>query len=99
MKRTVVRYRTKPEQADANERLIAAVFEELRAEAPDGVRYLVLRLGDGTFLHFAAVEAGARSVTGLAAFQPFQAGIGERCSEKPHQAEAAIVGNYRMLGE
>jgi hypothetical protein len=99
MKRTLIRYRTKPETADANERLIAAVFEELRAEAPDGVRYLVLRLDDGNFLHFVALETGANPLTDLAAFRSFQTGIGQRCIEPPQFGDAAIVGNYRMLGE
>jgi hypothetical protein len=40
MKRTVVRYKTKPEQAEENARLIEKVFQELRTRAPDGVRYL-----------------------------------------------------------
>ncbi|MFD2057655.1 hypothetical protein ACFSQT_32595 [Mesorhizobium calcicola] len=31
MKRHLIRYKTKPERADENERLIKAVFEELRA--------------------------------------------------------------------
>ena len=52
MKRTLVRYRTKPEQAEENEHLIGKVFQELQAKSPDSVRYLALRLDDGTFLHF-----------------------------------------------
>ena len=50
MKRIVVRYRTKPEAADANAQLIAQVFQELKAKAPAGVRYLALRLEDDTFI-------------------------------------------------
>ena len=69
MKRTLVRYRTKPEKAQENERLIADVFQELRARSPAGVRYLVVKLADGTFVHFASVEDGASPVTALAAFQ------------------------------
>ena len=36
MKMTVVRYRTKPETADENQRLIEAVFQELRATSRKG---------------------------------------------------------------
>ena len=97
MKRILVRYRTRPEQAEANERLITAVFRELEQEAPEGVRYLVLALGDGTFLHLAAVEPGARPISALTAFRSFQAGIVERCLEPPQFGDAAIVGDYRML--
>jgi len=56
MKLTVVRYRTKPETADENARLIQAVFQELRAKSPDDVRYLALRLSDGTFIHVSIAE-------------------------------------------
>ena len=35
----VVRYRTKPEQADENARLIEAVFAELADQEPDGLHY------------------------------------------------------------
>ena len=40
MKRTLIRYKTKPELADRNAELIAAVFEELKAAKVEGVRYL-----------------------------------------------------------
>ena len=40
MKRTVVRYKAKPERIEENQRLIERVFQELHAKAPEGVRYL-----------------------------------------------------------
>jgi hypothetical protein len=98
MKRTLIRYKTKPGSGDENERLIKAVFEELRAKSPDNVRYLALRLGDGTFVHFVADEGkGASPIPGLTAFRAFQSGIKDRCVEPPQSEEATIVGNYRML--
>ena len=101
MKQMVVRYKTKPEKAEENAHLIEKVFEELRAKSPDSVRYLTLRLGDGTFLHFVAVDTkdSVSPITGLDAFQLFQSGVKERCLEPPQSSEATIVGNYRMLGE
>jgi hypothetical protein len=100
MKRTLIRYRTKPELADTNAALIAEVFAELKATKPDGVRYLSLRLDDGTFVHFVETEADAAGVlTNLAAFKAFQSGIRERCIEPPQFGSATIVGNYRMLDE
>ena len=99
MKRILVRYKTVPERAAENERLIEAVFQELRAKAPAGVRYLALRLGDGSFVHFVMSEDGASPLSGLDAFRAFQAGIKERCAELPQASDATIVGNYRMLGE
>jgi hypothetical protein len=101
MKRTLIRYKTKPEMAGRNAELIAAVFEELKAASPDGVRYLSLRLDDDTFVHFVETEAsdGTSALPRLAAFQAFQSGIRERCVELPLVRGVTIIGNYRMLGE
>ena len=101
MKLTVVRYRTKPEMAEENARLIQAVFQELRAKSPDDVRYLSVRLSDDTFVHLSIAETkdGASPIPRLDAFRSFQSGLKERCTEPPQQTEATIVGNYRMVGE
>ena len=99
MKRTLIRYKAKPEAADRNAELIAAVFAELKAAKPDGVRYLSLRLDDDTFIHLveSTAEDGSTPIPKLAAFQAFQNGIRERCAEPPKVTEVTIVGNYRML--
>ena len=100
MKRTLIRYKTKPELADRNAGLITEVFAELKATKPDGVRYLSLRLDDGTFVHFVETAPEAAGVIpGLTAFKAFQSGIRERCIEPPQPGNATIVGNYRMLDE
>jgi hypothetical protein len=101
MRRTVIRYRTKPEMADRNAELVSAVFAELKAAQPDGVRYATLRLDDDTFVHIveAAAEDGSSPIPKLAAFQAFQDGIRDRCAEPPLARSATIVGNYRMLDE
>jgi hypothetical protein len=99
MKRTVVRYKTKPEHADENARLIEQVFAELKTKAPEGARYLVLRLADGSFIHIVGTETadGVSPIPRLEAFQAFQSGIKERCAEPPQSSEAVVVGNYRMI--
>jgi hypothetical protein len=100
MKRTLIRYKTRPELADKNAELIAAVFDELKVTAPEGVRYLSLRLDDNTFVHLVETETdAANAIPGLAAFKAFQNGIRERCVEPPVFGDVTIVGNYRMLGE
>ena len=101
MKRTLIRYKTRPEMADRNAELVAAVFAELKAARPEGVRYLALRLEDDTFIHLveSAADDGSSALPKLAAFGAFQSGIRERCAEPPMPKGAAIVGNYRMLGE
>jgi hypothetical protein len=42
---------------------------------------------------------GNHPITSLEAFRAFQSGIKERCIELPQSGDAAIVGNYRMVGE
>ena len=100
MKRTLIRYKTKPELADKNAELISSVFAELKAAKPEGVRYLSLRLEDDTFVHFVETESdSATALPGLAAFKAFQSGIRDRCIEPPLAGGVTIVGNYRMLRE
>ena len=100
MKRTLIRYKTRPEMADRNAELIAGVFEELKAAKLEGVRYLSLRIDDDIFLHFVETESDTGSaIPGLAAFKAFQSGIRERCIEPPQPGGVTIVGNYRMLAE
>ena len=101
MRRTVIRYKTRPDMADRNAELVAAVFAELKAARPEGLRYMSVRLEDDTFIHFVetTTEDGASALPKLATFAAFQSGIRERCVEPPVPKGATIVGNYRMLGE
>lgn len=101
MKRTLITYKTVPELADKNAELIGAVFAELKAASPEGLRYLSLRLEDDSFVHIVenAADDGSGALPKLAAFQAFQSGIRERCAEPPVARGVSIVGNYRMLGE
>ncbi|PZV35366.1 hypothetical protein [Mesorhizobium kowhaii] len=101
MKHHLIRYKTKPELADENERLVKAVFQQLRSKSPEGVRYMTWRSGDGTFVHLVETETDVHAdlITGLAAFEAFQSGIRDRCIEPPHREVMTVVGNYRMLDE
>ena len=77
------------------------LFARRFTKSPQGVRYLALKLGDGTFIHFSTVEAEdeASPIPQLEAFRSFQSGIKERYVEPPQASAVTIVGNYRMLGE
>jgi len=92
-----IRYRVKPERIEENQTLVEDVFRELHAKSPPNVRYLVLRLSDGTFCHL--VDDGTRTVASLDAFAAFQRGGAERRLDEPQQLEATVVGNYRTLLE
>ncbi|MGY3619064.1 hypothetical protein [Bradyrhizobium sp. USDA 10063] len=97
----LIRYKAKPEMADTNAELVAAVFAELKAARVDGVRYLTLRLEDDTFIHIveSVSDDGSSPLPELAAFKAFQSGIRDRCAEPPLVRSAKVVGNYRMLDQ
>jgi hypothetical protein len=98
MRRVMVRYKVKPDRVEENEALVRAVYEELRAVAPEGFRYGTFRLEDGvSFVHLASHENG-NPLAGLEAFQRFQADIRARCDEPPVVTELSEVGSYNLLG-
>ncbi|MFI5101530.1 MAG: hypothetical protein ACHQE5_13615 [Actinomycetes bacterium] len=97
MTRTViVRYRTRPEAADENARLVQAVFGSLAELAPTGFRYTTYRLGDGTtFVHVADFAGPDNPLADLPEFAEFQRELAQRCVEQPDPTEASVVGSYR----
>jgi quinol monooxygenase YgiN len=100
MRTVMVRYTTHELHADANAALVRAVFEELRARTPGGLRYTSYRMGDGvTFVHVATVETpDDNPLVALPAFKAFQAQLKERCAELPVVTELSIVGSYASPG-
>ena len=95
----VIRYRTRPECADENARLIAGVFAELSDRNATGLRYLALRLGDDvSFLHVAQFDGSVDLLADSPAFAAFQAGIADRVDQGPLPAAASVVGAHRMPG-
>ena len=97
MRRVVVRYRVRPDRVEENERLVRAVYEELAAVQPEGLRYATVKLDDGvTFVHVAVHET-ENPLPGLASFRAFTEGVAERCDEPPVVSTAELVGSYRLL--
>lgn len=94
----VIRYKTHPEKADENERLIREVFAELAEQKPEGLQYAAFRLDDGvSFLHVAMIDGEKNPLTASAAFGEFQSGIQDRCADGPAPADATLLGSYRPL--
>jgi hypothetical protein len=94
----VVRYTVKPDLADENARLVAALFTELADTRPYGLRYATLRLDDGvSFVHIAELSAEENPLNSSAAFAAFQARLGERVVDGPSARDATVVGSYRLL--
>jgi hypothetical protein len=102
MRRIMVRYKVKPEQAAKNEELVRAVYDELDRTRPTGIRYATFQLDDGvSFIHLASheTEDGTNPLTELRSFQQFQENIRERCDEPPVVAELREIGSFRLFGE
>ena len=91
----VVRYRTRPECADDNARLVEAVMDELAAAGTEGIRYTVLRLDDGvSFVHVAVIDGPDNPLEASPSFAAFQSGLGGRLEEGPFPATATVVGSH-----
>ena len=101
MKRMMVRYRVRADQATANERYVKDVFEQLEQRQPSGLRYASFKLDDGvSFVHIVSQETtdGTNPLSELPAFKAFTAAIAERCEERPVVTPLNEVGSYRMFG-
>jgi hypothetical protein len=96
MKTIMVRYKTSETHAETNANLVRAVFDELRACAPGGLRYGSYRLADGaTFVHIATLATPDQNpLTALPSFQAFQKELKARCVELPVVTELFAVDSY-----
>ncbi len=89
----VVGYRTRPDAADDNERLIKAVFEELAAVRPGGIRYSTFRVDETTFVHTAVLDSDANPLEDLPAFRAFTWAY-RVAAEPPAPTAGRLVGMY-----
>lgn len=96
----IIQYEVKPDQADENARLSAAVYEQLRAERPEGLHYATFRLADGvSFVHIVSYDDDDADVLRpLAAFQAFQKDASERIIVGPERGVVEVVGSYGFFG-
>ena len=100
MRRVLVRYKVKPDQAATNAELVRAVYEELARTRPADFRYATFQLDDGvSFMHLSLQASEANPLTKTAAFQRFQENIRDRCEEPPVVVELTEVGSYNFFGE
>ncbi|HEY6472847.1 MAG TPA: hypothetical protein VIY26_08150 [Acidimicrobiales bacterium] len=90
----VVRYTVKPESLDENVRLVRAVYDELAATQPEGLRYSTCRVDDLTFVHIAVLEGAVNPLDDTAAFRTFAEGIAQRCDEGPLVMGGELVGMF-----
>ena len=92
---SVIRYRTRPDAAEENARLVQDVYASLADTKPADLRYATYRLADGvTFVHIASLEGTDNPLTKLPAFAEFQRELADRCVEQPAPSAATVVGSY-----
>jgi hypothetical protein len=97
MRRTIVRYKVKPERVADHEALIQAVFAELATTKPGGLRYGAFKQADGvSFVHFSIAEADNNPLEKIAAFKAFTANIKERCDEPPVSTQLEAISTYGL---
>jgi hypothetical protein len=95
-KTMMIRYRTSEARAEENAALIRAVFDEIGALAPTGIRYMTYRQADGvTFVHLATITNPEKDwINALPSFKAFQAQLKERCVEPPVISELRTLASY-----
>jgi hypothetical protein len=94
-KNVIVRYRTRPDAAEENARLIQDVFASLAELEPGGFTYTAYRLDDGvSFVHVAEHAGTENPLATLPAFAEFQRELGQRVVEPPAPSGATVVGSY-----
>ena len=94
-KNVIVRYRTRPDAAEENARLVEGVYAALATRRPADFEYTTYRLQDGvTFVHVARHGDGVNPLPDLPEFAEFQRELQSRCDEPPAPSEATVVGSY-----
>ncbi|WP_210335066.1 hypothetical protein [Mesorhizobium mediterraneum] len=93
----LIRYSVKDTGLEENRALVEKVFEALDETAPQSVRYLVLELDDGEFIHVVGEGNDTSALTELAAFEAFTQNHAERRSTPVNRSPAKIIGNYHVL--
>jgi hypothetical protein len=96
MSRTsVIRYKTRPDAAEENVRLVKAVYAALEQAKPADLEYRTYQLEDGvSFVHIARLPDTENPLGALPEFAEFQRHITERCVEQPMPSGATMIGAY-----
>ena len=96
MSRTsVIRYKTRPDAAEENVRLVKAVYAALAEARPADMEYRTYQLEDGvSFVHIAQLPDADNPLGALPEFAEFQCEITERCVEQPMASGATMIGSY-----
>src|SRR4051812_23574110 len=93
MTQRMISYEVKEGEAERNEELIRAVFEEARGLGIEDLRYEAYVLDDGvSFVHVVEFPDGENPLAALPAFARYIAEVRERCAEPPAFSELRRIG-------
>ena len=85
---------------EENKQLVKAIFEELNAKRPEGLRYASFGFPDGvSFVHIASIETadGKNPLSMTEAVSLFTKDIKDRCEEPPVAMDLTEVGLYNFF--
>ncbi len=94
----MVRYEVRPDQVDANEQLVRAVYDELDETRPTWLRYATFAMEDGvSFVHLAVIDTSQGELRDVAAFRAFREGLAHRVVAPLINTPLRQVGSYRVF--
>ena len=93
--RVVIQYRLKEEQKDLDERLVAAVHEELDRVRPDWIRLDVYRFEDGVTIVSVVEVDDPSQLRRLVEFTAYTETLDARCEEPAVTHVVEQLGSYR----
>ncbi|HEY3708849.1 MAG TPA: hypothetical protein VGL64_05690 [Amycolatopsis sp.] len=96
MSAMIIQYRTRPEAAAENRRLVEAVLRD--AAKAEGIQYAAFQYEDGvTFVHIVATNAGAK-LEQLTSFAEFRRDLESRVEPGSHTATKVDVLGLAVRG-
>lgn len=99
--RVLIHYRVKRDQLEPNKAMLRAVYEDLEAQRPEGLRYATFQLDDGvTFLAYVETDEDTTTAAHhrLKSFHQYRSALEELCDQPPSVTMLSEVGSYRFGG-
>jgi hypothetical protein len=91
----MIRYKIRSEYLEEHLDLLGAVYRELHARRPDGLRWATFREDDGVSFVDVASGAGGGRLSSLTTWAAYRGTLDARCEEPPALTELHEVEAYR----
>jgi len=100
MPKVLVTYKVKSDRVQENEKLVKAVYEELRRNNDPDIHYATFKLDDGqTFVHIASIASAAKQtqLTESKSFRAFRENLPDRCEVPPNFQNLHEIDAYKFV--